>query len=198
MIKVNRIGKSRVVFVVASLVAVLIIVIVLVGFSRNNADQKLKVSEKTHETKSSDSKMAKNHAPNMQPCVGNEESQCPTPPSIDFYPSIGEGSFNTSFDRRYKNIKEIGGKIAVVNGNNLELQTSDGKTFTISFPVNAVDEWNSQRSPSYHDYKVGIGDTLIVRYGEAKEQSSRTIAPSQIMTSAIAIRLTIDGKIERF
>jgi len=194
----DKIRRNKFVLGILFVVAAFIAITTFVCLLTSNTKHSPKTSEKADEVKSPDSKMAKEHIPSLQPCMGNTDSQCPTPPSIDFYPSGSENSFNPLFDRRNQNRKEMGGKIIAINGKSVELQTSDDKIFTINFPINAVDEWNASRSPNYDDYKVGIGDTLMIRYGETNEQSSRSITPTQIMTSVLVVRLTSDEKVERF
>lgn len=195
----EKVQKKRILtkLLVSSLIIVVALGVVYI-FNISKTDTPIKESPKTEQTPSN--KMTADHIPTMQPCMNNEEIQCAGPPSIDFWPSGSEDAINPAYDRSIRNVKEIGGKILTITGNTIGLQTSDTRTYEITFPVNAIEEWNTNRSPNYKNYKIDIGDTLNIRYAESPEQASRTIGPSQILISSLAIRMIGggDGTIERF
>lgn len=194
----ERLQKKRIdAKVLAFIFIIAAILSAIYFFNVSKTDPKVKESPKTEQAVNN--KMNADHIPTMQPCMNNEEIQCAGPPSIDFWPSGSEDASNHSYDRSSGSIKEVGGKITAINGNIVSLQATDNQIYEILFPVNAVEEWNTNRSPNYKNYKVGVGDTLNIRYGESR-QSNRTIQPSQILTSSLAIRMIggADGTIERF
>ncbi|MCA9346663.1 hypothetical protein KC960_04180 [Candidatus Saccharibacteria bacterium] len=85
-------------------------------------------------------------------------------------------------------MKNIGGEISTINGNKVGIVTKSNRHFDISFPIEAVAWWNSERSPNYNGFKVGIGDVITVWYREENAKSSTDITPDQIYRSSIAIK----------
>lgn len=123
------------------------------------------------------------------PCASNLDDACVTSPSVDFYPSGTENIESTYYKAPADSVlKDIGGVVSEVNGKQVKLSTISGRTFTITFPINAVEWWNSVRSPHYGNYKVGVGDTMMVSYGEPVNLKSTQISPEQIYTSRFAIK----------
>jgi len=123
------------------------------------------------------------------PCASNLDDVCVTSPSVDFYPSGTENIASTYYRAPAGSVlKDIGGVVSEVDGRQVKLSTASGRTFIIIFPINAVEWWNSVRSPNYGNYKVGIGDTMMVSYGEPANLKSIQISPEQIYTSRFAIK----------
>lgn len=135
-----------------------------------------------------------------RPCLENANDSCVFAPSVDFYPNgiAGNGS-NPELRRRSDDTeKQIGGVIVAHSGKKVSLKSTSSTLFYITFPIDAVSQWNAENSTDTH-YSIGIGDTLALRYVEPASQHSRTINSDQIEESSLAIKeTTANDSIERY
>ncbi len=124
-----------------------------------------------------------------QPCSGNKDDVCIFAPSVDFWPSQGEDSTNHDYAAPANSvIKNIGGVMTAYSGTNITLKTASGRSVVVTFPLEVVDWWNMVHSPNYNNYRVGVGDTMTIEYGEPADQHSDAIGPKQILATRFAIK----------
>lgn len=124
------------------------------------------------------------------PCAGNSGMTCISAPSIDFYPGGSEGASNPAYKGSLGDGKEIMGRISAHNGTSLVLTAANGNAFSVEFPVDPIETFNTQRSQYYQGVTVGKGDVVYVWYTEAPGQSSTTIQASQLYSSSLILKET--------
>lgn len=128
------------------------------------------------------------------PCVGNEQDTCIGAPSIDFYPGGTEDASNPDYKGDVGRGKEIMGRITAHNGKSIAVKTSSGRTFTIEFPVDPIETFNTQRSSNYQNMLVTTGDMIYAWYSEKIDQADTTVRSSQMYRSNLIIKPAQDLK----
>lgn len=138
-----------------------------------------------------------------QPCGGNSSDDCIGSPSIDFYPSPAESASNPELKATGTH-KEIMGRIVELpSDKNIVIKTSSGRTISVNFPIDAVDNFNQNISSNYQGLQVGVGDMLRIDYYENTPPNIETINASQIQLSSlilknINIKANPDAKLEKY
>jgi signal peptidase I len=122
----------------------------------------------------------------LHPCGGNTIDQCIATPSIDFWPVGSEGASSSYVKMPTTNPDEIMGRIVTHVGDNLEIKTTSGRTFTIVYPIDALANFNNNYAAGY-GITVSTGNEVYVNYYGSKS-SSTTIATNQIMSSSLILK----------
>lgn len=91
-----------------------------------------------------------------QACIGNPEDSCIQTQQVDLY--------TRSVNRNKNERRSIQGVITKHNGSQLTLQSSSGRIFTITTPLDIVDDFNAHKSSLYNNIKISEGDLLQVNY----------------------------------
>lgn len=134
-----------------------------------------------------------NQLTRLNMCAGNTSDTCSFTGSIDFFPAGGgeDNSFNRAAlpaaqDRRLSP-KEIAGTIIEIAPTYTTIKSSSGRLFTANFGSNPAAEFNRNRAQHYQNQPVTLGDTLRIRYVEAPDQHSTTIAQDHITGAVLMI-----------
>lgn len=128
----------------------------------------------------------------IQTCTGNPQDRCSFTGSIDLFPiGGGEGNVrNPAFVDKPTHVeKEIAGSLSEISDKAVKIKTSSGRTFTINFGSNPVEEFNRERSKYYENKTIKKGDTIIVRYFEPEDQNSTVIAGNQIFNAVLMLEI---------
>ncbi|MDO8265817.1 MAG: hypothetical protein Q7T41_02655 [Candidatus Saccharibacteria bacterium] len=160
--------------------ALILLFIYITNKNNNSIPTEVKNSTETYSSSTKED--------NPYECAKNPLDKCVFSPSVDLWPSVGEDSNGDYPTTGEITLKDIGGVIKSINKEKVEIDTKSNRKFTIIFPVDAIELWNSSSSSNYDDFKLGIGDPITVTYRESKLENSTTINPDQIFTSKFAIK----------
>jgi hypothetical protein len=121
-------------------------------------------------------------------CAGNPGDLCQDAPVRDYWPSGSEASLNKEYAAPAGSaLKEIGGALESTSGNTITLRTTTNRLVRITFPLDTIAFWNSQRAANNPQLQIGFGDILVVTYGEPEGQRSSEVGPKQIYRSTVAL-----------
>ncbi len=123
----------------------------------------------------------------LHACTGNAVDQCIATPSIDFWPVGSEGASNPAL-RLYTAapISEIMGRIVIDITNNLQLKTSSGRIVTVAYPLNTIDNFNTNYASGY-GVQATKGDEIYLSY-TGPMATNNTINTDQIIRSTLIIK----------
>lgn len=121
----------------------------------------------------------------LHACVGNLTDQRIVTPSIDFWPGGSERASNPYLVSSVTSLNEIMGRITNDIGNDLELRTTSGHTITVTYPLNALSNYNDNYAP-HEGVNIDTGDMIYVSY-DGKIQNY-TIATDQIISSSLILK----------
>lgn len=136
----------------------------------------------------------------LHPCTGNPQDECKGSPSIDFYPGGSEAATNPEFENQGE-MKEIMGRITGIDGKTVSVKSSSGRTFVVQFPIDAVAEFNTSRSPNYQNIKVVVGDMLHIDYSKVSGADEMTIMAKELSRSSLLLTDTnpkVDPTIKKY
>lgn len=107
----------------------------------------------------------------LHDCKGNASDKCIATPSIDFWPGGSESASNPDLKLSDSEPNEIMGRIIDSSTNVLKLKTSSGSVISVTYPVNPVNVFNSERSSNY-GFKINDGDEIYVSYSGLMENNN--------------------------
>jgi hypothetical protein len=127
-------------------------------------------------------------------CMGNPQDSCVQTAAVDLYENypteliLPDENGEPPFDSR-----EIQGIIIEHTGTTLKIQSSSGRIFTLTTPLDIVADFNVNRSAEYNNITVEKGDMLMVRYAVDKTSTSLELGPSEIRSIQLELSMIQKG-----
>jgi hypothetical protein len=135
-----------------------------------------------------------NQIAEREACMGNPQDSCVQTAAVDLYENypttvtLPNSNGEPPFDSR-----EIQGIIIDHSGTTVKIQSSSGRTFTITTPSDIITNFNLYRSAEYNNITVQKGDLLMVRYAVDKSSTSLELSSSEIRSVYVALNMIQKG-----
>jgi hypothetical protein len=139
-----------------------------------------------------------NQIAEREPCENNVQDSCVQTSAIVLYEDWS-GSLQ-GYDDPNNLIKEyryIQGVITEHNGATVTIQSSSGRTFTITTPTDVITGFNQTRSGSYNGITLGAGDLLMVRYIVDKTDDGLNLEGSEVLSVYVGLNKIQKGDPEQ-